>query len=138
MSSRVLVTAGAVCAVLFTGAAVRAAPAKATRVVTVDARCAGPRNTEVTVRPWNLQVSQGDDVQWAISNAANTSEITITPKAAWPFATNRPQGTKATPAGSSGMRPGSLGKYSYTIRLICQAGGSPPDTVVIDPDVIVD
>lgn len=139
MPSRLLVTAGAVCCVVLTAAAVHGpSPARATQTVTVNARCAGPRNTDVSVQPWNLHVAQGDDVQWSINAAANTDAITITPKATWPFANNRAQGSKAAPANSSGMRPGSRGKYSYSISLICQAGNNPPDTVVIDPDVIVD
>jgi len=137
MPSRLLVTAGAVCCTLLTVAAVRGTP-RATQSIAVDARCAGARSTAVTVRPWNLQVAQGDDVQWQINASANTDEITITPKAAWPFDNNRAQGTKATPASASRMRPAARGRYSYSIRLVCQAGNSPPDTVVIDPDVIVD
>ncbi len=140
MKAALVVLAGAVvCAVLT--AAVRApAPALAMRTVTIDARCAGTRSTQVSVSPWNVSVAQGDDIQWTINAAANTNAVTITPKASisWPFATNRASGTKATPAQSSGMRANARGRYSYTIQLICQAGSAAPDTVRVDPDVIVE
>lgn len=138
MRSRSLVTAAAACSVLLTAAARGPASVPATQSVSIDARCAGNRNTSITVQPWNLHVGQGDEVQWVISPSANTGEVTISPKAAWPFANNRRQGSKTVPASSSGMQPGARGRYSYTIRLVCQAGASQPDTVVVDPDVIVD
>jgi plastocyanin len=139
MRTPLLVTAGAVSCLLITVAALSGSPrAAATQTVTIDARCAGPRNTQVTVQPWNLRIAQGDDVRWEINAAANTNAITITPKASWPFATNRPGGSKTTPATAAGMNPNSRGKYSYSIQLVCQAGANPPDSVLIDPDVIVD
>lgn len=139
MPSRLLVTAGVLCGVVLTAAAIHP-PARATGSVNVDARCTGGQNTQVTVSPWNLRINQGDDVQWTLNASANTTSITITPKntATWPFATNRGQGTKTTPAASSGMRAGASGRHAYSIQLVCQVGNNPPDSVLIDPDVIVD
>jgi hypothetical protein len=138
MRTKSFIAAGLVLGTLATSAAVRTTRLPATRVVTVDAKCASPRNTQVTVTPWNITLAQGDDVQWNIDNGANTGEITIAPKAAWPFATNQGNGTKGSPARGSAMRANARGRYSYTITLICQAGNSTPDTVRIDPDVIVE
>jgi hypothetical protein len=139
MRTKSFIAAGLVIGVLATSAAVRNSRLPATKVVTIDAKCASPRNTQVTVTPWNITVAQGDDMQWSIDNNANTGAVTITPKDAnWPFATNQASGTKAAPARSSGMRANARGRYSYTITLVCQAGASAPDTVRIDPDVIVE
>jgi hypothetical protein len=46
-------------------AAVMAAMPLASRAVvqvTVNARCAGQNNTEITVSPWNVRLAQGDEV----------------------------------------------------------------------------
>jgi hypothetical protein len=121
-------------------AAVSSAP-QATVTVTVNARCAGPKQTEITVSPWNVRMAQGDQINWVIANNANSDNITIEPKdrTRWPF-TNQPPyaGTKANPARGTGMRPNARGTYKYNISLICQQGSNAPDTVVVDPDIIVD
>jgi hypothetical protein len=109
--------------------------------VTVNARCAGPNNTEVTVRPWNVRLRQGDQLEWVIAANANSNDITITPKSSsgWPFASREPiNGTKGRPARANGMRANGRGTYKYNIALVCQSGQNPPDSVIIDPDVIVD
>lgn len=109
--------------------------------VSVNARCAGRNNTEITVSPWNVRIRQGDQLSWVINANANTSAITITQKdgGAWPFAAEPPyRGTKATPARATRMRANARGTYKYNIQLICQSGSNPPDTVLVDPDVIVD
>jgi hypothetical protein len=118
-----------------------ATPAFATTRITVDARCAGPNNTQVSVAPWNARIAQGDSVEWVVNAAANTEEITITAKRAnaWPFTAATPyRGSKAAPARGAGMRNNARGRYSYNIQLVCQSGATPPDTVLIDPDIIVD
>ncbi len=107
--------------------------------VEIDARCTGGENTRITIRPWNLKVRQGDDVNWVLNRNANSSDITITPKReAWPFADAPPyRGTKAAPARAAGMRPNAKGRYAYSVSLIC-TNGARSDTVLIDPDIIVD
>lgn len=111
--------------------------------VTVDARCAGPRNTSVTVSPWNLHVPRDSNVTvtWVINAAANTDTITITPKqgTSWPFGGDAAVGSKATPARVQGRTPNEPGvRYRYNIQLVCRIGAADPDTVVVDPDIIVD
>lgn len=109
--------------------------------VTVSARCAGPNNTEITVSPWNVRLQQGDEVEWVIAANANSNDITVTPKSTsdWPFASRGPyNGTKGNPARANGMRGSGRGTYKYNIALVCQSGQNPPDSVIIDPDIIVD
>lgn len=111
--------------------------------VMVDARCAGPRNTSVTVSPWNLHVPRDSNVTitWVINAAANTDTITITPKqgTSWPFDGASAVGSKAAPAQVQGRTPNTPGvRYRYNIQLVCQVGSADPDTVVVDPDIIVD
>ena len=111
----------------------------ATREVTIDARCTGGENTSITLRPWNLKIRQGDVVNWVLNANANSDDVTITPKRnAWPFAAPPPyRGSKKTRAQSGAMRPNSRGRYSYNVSLIC-TNGARSDTVLIDPDIIVD
>lgn len=109
--------------------------------VVVNARCNGRNTTEITVRPWNVRIRQGDQLSWVLAGNANTSEITITQKDGgdWPFEAGPPyRGTKNTPARATRMRSNAQGTYKYNIQLICQSGSNQPDTVVVDPDVIVD
>jgi hypothetical protein len=109
--------------------------------VTVNARCAGPNNTEVTVSPWNVRLRQGDEVEWVLAANANSNNVTITPKETsdWPFATRGPfNGAKGNPARANGMRGNGRGTYKYNIALVCQSGQNAPDSVIVDPDIIVD
>ena len=114
---------------------------RATVRVTVSARCAGPNSTEITVSPWNVRLQQGDEIEWVIAANANSEDITMTPKSTsgWPFASRGPfNASKARPTRANGMRPNSRGSYQYNIQLVCQSGNNPPDSVLVDPDIIVD
>lgn len=130
--------------VLLAAAAVMAATpwsSRATVRVTVNARCAGPNTTEVTVSPWNVRLAQDDEVEWVIAANANSNDITITPKETsdWPFASRGPfTATKGRAARGNGMRQNGRGTYKYDITLVCQSGNNAPDSVRIDPDIIVD
>lgn len=122
--------------------AVRSTPASQSVVqVVVSARCLGPSDTEVTVRPWNVRLAQGDEVEWVLAGDANSDNVTITPKRTsdWPFANRNPiAGTKRAAARARGMRRNARGVYKYNIELVCQSGDNAPDRIVIDPDIIVD
>ncbi len=129
----------AVAAVLLLGAA--RWPQAAVVTVTVNARCAGPNTTQITVQPWNVRIRQGDQLRWVLNANANSDDIEITPKetSAWPFASRNPVfGTKEQPARTPRMLANARGTYKYNIVLTCQSGNNPPEQVVIDPDVIVD
>jgi hypothetical protein len=130
--------------VLLASAAVMAAAPFSSRAVvqvTVNARSAGPNNTENTVSPWNVRLQQGDEIEWVIAANANSNDITVLPKETsdWPFATRGPfNAAKGRPARVNGMRANGRGTYKYNIQLVCQSGNNPPDAVLIDPDIIVD
>ncbi|MCO4098570.1 hypothetical protein [Gemmatimonas sp.] len=125
-------------------AAVMAAMPLASRAVvqvTVNARCAGQNNTEITVSPWNVRLAQGDEVEWVIAANANSNSITVLPKSSsdWPFASRGPfNAARGAPARANRMRRNGRGNYKYDILLVCQSGNNAPDSVRIDPDIIVD
>ncbi len=108
--------------------------------IDVDARCSGARNTRISVSPWNATVARGSNVSWVINAAANTDSILITPKnvTTWLYNAAPPyKGRKNAPATASRMKPGVRGRFAYSISLICRAGAN-VDTILIDPDIIVD
>ncbi len=108
--------------------------------ITVDARCAGPRSTRVSISPWNAAVRQGDEVNWVLNSGANTDSMMIMPKdpAAWLFDAPPPYvGRKSSPGQGRRMKGNARGRYRYDIGLICRSGNT-RDTIVIDPDIIVD
>lgn len=113
---------------------------QATARVEINAKCAGPNNTAVTVSPWNLTIAQDDDVEWVLDGNADTEEVSITPKqrGKWPYASQPPyKGGKANPARADKMKRNAKGRYSYNVTLVC-TNGNTADTVTVDPDIIID
>jgi len=115
------------------------AQAAATVPVKVDVRCPG-QSVRFTVDPWTADLSQGDEIDWVLSDSAESNEITITSKrGGWPFANTPPyRGNRTTHPRGRDMKPNQAGKrFSYAIQLVCLRDGSSPDTVVIDPQIVV-
>ena len=107
----------------------------------VNVTCVGG-DVQFSVNPWAMQVRQGSDGEWELSNTSGADSIVITPKrpgpANWPFQTMR-RGGKGPSNGARGsdMRPNQAGRrFGYNITLECQ-DGSDTYTVVIDPDLII-
>ncbi len=108
----------------------------------VSVTCVGG-NVQVSVNPWAMQVRQGSDGEWELSNTSGSQSMVIAPKrpgpANWPFQTMRPGGKGPNDrARGSDMRPNQAGRppFGYNITLECQ-DGSDTYTVVIDPDIII-
>ena len=107
----------------------------------VSVTCAGGE-VLISVKPWAMQVQQGSDGEWELSNASGSESMVISPKrpgpANWPFRAMSPggKGPNARARGSD-MRPNQAGRrFGYDITLECQ-DGSNTYTVVIDPDLII-
>ena len=107
----------------------------------VSVTCVGG-NVQVSVNPWAMQVQQGSDGEWELSNSSGSESMVIAPKrpgsANWPFQTMRPGGKGPNDrARGSSMRPNQAGRrFGYNITLECR-DGSDTYTVVIDPDIII-
>ncbi len=111
----------------------------------VSVMCVGG-NVQVSVNPWAMQVRQGSDGEWELSNTSGADSIVITPKrpgpANWPFQTMQKGGKgSSNPARGSDMRANQAGRppFGYNITLECQDPQDSTKTykVVIDPEVII-
>ncbi len=111
-------------------------------LVSVDLRCT-PNGVNYTVEPWAAHLKQGDSIEWDLDAGASTDEIVIEPKRPgnWPFATRRFRGGRGAnnrPHGR-GMRPGEQGKrYEYNVLMVCKGPVSRPDTIRVDPEMIIE
>ena len=106
--------------------------------VDVDVRCRGTNQPTWTVTPDTVTIRQGQGITWSLAVNGNGNTVEVFPKArqpAWPFPTARPQGNRQNPARSGASR--AAGRWRYNITVVCQQGNNPPDTVVIDPDIII-
>ncbi len=107
----------------------------------INVTCVGGK-VEFSVDPWNMEVKQGSDGEWELSDTSASQSIVISPKrpgpANWPFRAMRPGGKGPNDrARGSNMRPNQAGRqFGYNITLECQDGGN-TYTVVIDPDIII-
>ena len=106
--------------------------------VTVSAKCAGPNQTEISVSPWNARLRESQTLEWVLAANANSEQITVSPKRAtqWPFAGAPYVGQRGKPV--SAGRANQKGRFSYNIQLVCRSGSNAPDSVLVDPDVIID
>lgn len=140
-SFRVLVPAVlllSACSVLGSGGSKSSVAEQAPVQVTINAKCAGPNQTEISVTPWNVRMRESQSLEWVLAANANSEQITVSPKRAnqWPFASPPYIGGRGRPVNAG--RPNQRGRFSYNIQLICQSGRNAPDTVLVDPDIIVD
>ncbi len=107
----------------------------------VSVTCVGG-NVQVSVNPWVMQVQQGSDGEWELSNTSGSQSMVIAPKrpgpANWPFQAMRPGGKGPNNrARGSNMRPNQAGRrFGYNIILECQ-DNSNTYTVIIDPEIII-
>ena len=124
------------------GAPAPASPTEAVVTVSVDLRCT-PNGVNYKVDPWTVTLKQGDTIEWDLDAGANTDEIVIQPKRAdaWPFETRRFRGGRGNnnrPHGR-GMHPGERGRrYQYNVLMVCKGDVSRPDTIVVDPEMIIE
>lgn len=109
--------------------------------VTIGVRCSAADGVVFSIKPWTAHLRQGGEIEWRINGNANTDAITIESKqGAWPFTVNPPyNGTKQNPARGTDMKPNQTGqRFAYQIRTVCQSANYGPDTLIVDPDMVVD
>jgi hypothetical protein len=103
--------------------------------------CENDGGATVTVRPWRVVLGKRtDQVEWSLVPSGIAS-VSIAPKyiASWPFVAPPPIIVTAAKPGVGKDIPPTVpaGNYKYTITGVCTREGMPPDTVVIDPDMII-
>lgn len=110
--------------------------------VQLNITCGANGGVDITVTPWRAELAQGQDIDWALAEAASSDSFAIDPKRPgapnWPFpATGRQTGTKASRVRYQNMKPNQRGRrYQYNITMWCQRPDG-ADTVVIDPDIVI-
>ena len=111
------------------------------RRVLIRFACENDGGATVTVRPWRVVLQRRTDhVEWTLIPTGVPS-VAITPKyiAGWPFVAPPPVTVTAQSPGVARDVPAAVpgGNYKYNITGVCQRGTAPPDTVIIDPDMII-
>lgn len=110
-------------------------PRGQTLPVAVSVQCAAA-DVVFSVRPWRLELAEGDEVVWQLADATQTIEIRKR-QSSWPFDDNKYTGTQADPATAKTMKGGQKGKtFRYSIAVNCQ-GGEGPRRVELDPDMYI-
>lgn len=111
------------------------------RKVLINFNCDNNGGATVTVRPWRVRLnSKAEQIEWSLVPTGITS-VEISPKlvARWPFVAPPPLiVTQAKPGIGKDIPPAvPAGTYKYNITGVCTRSGAPPDTVIIDPDMII-
>jgi len=104
--------------------------------------CETDGGATVTVRPWRIRLnSKAEQIEWTlVPSGLRTVEISPKVVARWPFVTPPPIVVTYQTPGIGRDIPATVpaGTYKYNITGICPGtGGAPPDTVIIDPDMII-
>ena len=116
-------------------ASLPAPPRGQTLPVAVNVQCTGA-DVVFSVRPWHLELAEGDEVVWQLADATQTIEIRKR-QSAWPFDDNKYTGTTASPPTGKAMKGGQKGKsFRYSIVVNCQ-GGEGARRVELDPDLYI-
>jgi hypothetical protein len=86
-----------------------------------------------------VTIVRGQGIAWSLAVNGNGNTVEVYPKPEqrpWPFPNARPTGNRQNPARSGASN--AIGRWRYNITVVCQQGNNPPDTVVIDPDIIIE
>ena len=114
-------------------------PTVAAVTVSVDLRCT-PTGVTYNIDPWSVTLKQGDTIEWDLKAEAHTDEMVIEPKQAnaWPFATRNFRGGRTNRPHGRDMLPGQQGRrYQYNVLIVCKGPVTRPDTIRIDPEMII-
>ena len=111
------------------------------RRVLINFTCDNNGGATVTVRPWRIRLnSKAEQIEWSLV-PSGISSVEISPKlvARWPFVAPPPIVVTAGKPGVGKDIPPAVpaGTYKYNITGVCARSGAPPDTVIIDPDMII-
>ena len=111
------------------------------RRVSIRFSCDNDGGATVTVKPWRVVMQKRTDyIEWSLIPTGVPS-VQISPKyvAGWPFVSPPPITVTGQKPGVARDVPAAVpaGTYKYNITGVCLRGELPPDTVVIDPDMII-
>ena len=117
----------------------------AKKSVTIHFKCETDGGATVTIKPWKRNLdARTDYIEWTLVVAnpeLAPDSVLIAPKSvnSWPFATKFPITVKKSSPGVAQGIPSAVpgATYKYSVTGICNVPGMPPDTVVIDPDMII-
>lgn len=94
-------------------------------------------NQAAFVTPQQVTIAVGDSVVWLMTGQVTSDTLVITlkdEKQAWPFGGAMPKGKSSAQTGEARVK----GTYGYNVHLQCRLPGGGSDSVVIDPDIIID
>ncbi len=111
------------------------------RKVVIKFSCDPDGGATVNVRPWRISLnSKAEQIEWSLVPSGLTT-VEISPKtvARWPFVAAPPLVVTVKQPGIGKNIPATVpaGLYKYNITGVCPRSGAPPDTVIIDPDMII-
>ena len=111
------------------------------RRVLIRFACENDGGATVTVRPWRVRLnSKAEYIEWSLV-PSGLRAVEISPKvvARWPFVAPPPLIVTALRPGIGRDIPPTVpaGVYKYNITGVCPGVGGVPDTVIIDPDMII-
>lgn len=108
--------------------------------VSVSLTCADT-GMQASISPYIVQIPEGDQVEWKLTDNSTVSEIEIDKKkdGSWPYDGDLPyKGSKERAAKAGRMKSGLVGrKFGYTISGTCTSSGGEERRIVIDPDMII-
>lgn len=107
--------------------------------VTITLNCEGNGAT-IGVHPWRAMLaSRSDSILWTLAGPTGYT-VSITPKdpARWPFSSPPPIVVGAQGGVGKNIPAGvAAGTYKYVVTGVCVRSGQAPDTVILDPDMII-
>jgi hypothetical protein len=111
------------------------------RRVLIRFSCETDGGASVTVKPWRVRLnSKAEQIEWSlVPTGLNTVEISPKTVARWPFVAPPPLVVTAQKPGVGKDIPAIVpaGIYKYNITGVCLRSGESPDTVIVDPDMII-
>jgi hypothetical protein len=89
------------------------------------------------VTPESLHIALRDSVEWRTTGQVTTSSLDIALKdttKTWPFSGPLPRGESSAASGDAQH----TGTYAYKVTMDCRMPSGSTQTVVIDPDIIIE
>ena len=100
--------------------------------INVNVSCDTAVGMGVRVRPWRVNTNRGDTLTWNLTPASDSMPTTLSPvDSIWPFdgaSYTWYRGSQSVPVKASA----AADTYRYRLTIVC-----PTDTIVIDPEIIV-
>lgn len=117
-------------------AAVPYSPLRAPATALVMVHC--PTGSQAAfVSPQPVKVVVGDSIVWRMTGQVTSDTLVISlkdEKQPWPFGGAMPKGKTSAQTGDARVK----GTYGYNVHLQCRLPSGGSESVVIDPDIIID